>query len=210
MNNDKNYVIKYFEAIKKGLENTIYEVDQKSIKKEDFFGQLVSLTNKTKKINGRFFLIGNGASAAFSNHMALDWSKNGGVNSFSLSDSALLTALSNDYSYDDAFVEFLRIRDVSKNDIVITVSSSGNSTNIVKVLNYCKTANIKSVGFSGLKDDNYTRSLANFSLYVPKKTYGIVECVHQVFLHLWLDKSMNVYEWDRDDFQNMNSKEFKL
>ena len=142
--------------------------------------------------------------------MALDWSKNGDVNSFSLSDSALMTALSNDYSYDDAFVEFLRIRGVNKNDIIITVSSSGNSNNIVKVLNYCKAAKITTVGFSGLKDDNKTRSLANFSLYVPKKTYGIVECIHQVFLHLWLDKSMNIYEWKREDFQNMNSKEFKL
>tara|TARA_B100001059_G_C17730857_1_gene526112 strand:+ start:199 stop:825 length:627 start_codon:yes stop_codon:yes gene_type:complete len=205
-----NYETKYFNSIQNGLEETFYEFNEKKICKEDFFNQLISLTNKTKKIKGRFFFIGNGASAAFSNHMALDWSKNGDVNSFSLSDSALMTALSNDYSYDDAFVEFLRIRGVNKNDIIITVSSSGNSNNIVKVLNYCKAAKITTVGFSGLKDDNKTRSLANFSLYVPKKTYGIVECIHQVFLHLWLDKSMNIYEWKREDFQNMNSKEFKL
>tara|TARA_B110000238_G_scaffold195553_1_gene234942 strand:- start:505 stop:1131 length:627 start_codon:yes stop_codon:yes gene_type:complete len=207
---NKNYETKYLESIQNGLEKTFYEFNEKTISKEDFFDQLVSLTNQTKKVKGRFFFIGNGASAAFSNHMALDWSKNGDVNSFSLSDSALMTALSNDYSYNDAFVEFLRIRGVNKNDIIITVSSSGNSNNIVKVLNYCKVAKITTVGLSGLKENNKTRSLANLSLYVPKKTYGIVECVHQVFLHLWLDKSMDIYEWEREEFQNMNSKEFKL
>lgn len=207
---ENNYESKYFDSISNGLEDTLYEFNEKKICKEEFFNQLISLTNKTKQIKGRFFFIGNGASAAFSNHMALDWSKNGNVNSFSLSDSALMTALSNDYSYDDAFVEFLRIRGINKNDIIITVSSSGNSNNIVKVLNYCKAAKITTVGFSGLKDDNKTRSLANFSLYVPNKTYGIVECIHQVFLHLWLDKSMDIFEWKREDFQNMNSKEFKL
>lgn len=207
---ENNYESKYFDSISNGLEDTLYEFNEKKICKEEFFNQLISLTNKTKQIKGRFFFIGNGASAAFSNHMALDWSKNGDVNSFSLSDSALMTALSNDYSYDDAFVEFLRIRGINKNDIIITVSSSGNSNNIVKVLNYCRAAKITTVGFSGLKDDNKTRSLANFSLYVPNKTYGIVECIHQVFLHLWLDKSMDIFEWKREDFQNMNSKEFKL
>ena len=210
MNNDKNYETKYFDAIQHGLEATFYEINGKKISTEGFFNKLISLTNKTKKVKGRFFFIGNGASAAFSNHMALDWSKNGNVSSFSLSDSALMTALANDYSYVDAFVEFLRCRGVNRNDIIITISSSGNSENIVNVLNYCKTAKINTVGFSGLRENNKTRSLANLSLYVPNKTYGIVECVHQVFLHLWLDKSMDIFEWKRDDIQNMNSKEFKL
>tara|TARA_B110000003_G_scaffold121614_1_gene124008 strand:- start:4379 stop:5011 length:633 start_codon:yes stop_codon:yes gene_type:complete len=207
---DKNYESNYFESIQNGLKKTLFEIKKIKTSKESFFDQLVHLTIQTKKVNGRFFFIGNGASAAFSNHMALDWSKNGGVNSLSLSDSAIITALSNDYSYDDAFVEFLRIRGVNKNDIIITISSSGNSNNIINVLNYCKNAKITTVGFSGLKENNKSRFLANFSLYVPKKTYGIVECIHQVFLHLWLDKSMGIFEWEREDFQNMNSKEFKL
>ena len=205
-----NYESKYFEFISNGLEETLYEIENKSVLKEDFFNELVNLTSITKKLKGRLFFIGNGASAAFSNHMALDWSKNGGLYATSLSDSALLTALSNDYSYEQAFVEFLKIESVNKNDLIVTISSSGNSKNIINVLEYCNLAKIKTIGFSGLKNDNKTRLLADFSLYVPKKTYGIVECIHQVFLHLWLDKSMGIYEWEREDVQNMNSKEFKL
>tara|TARA_B100000787_G_scaffold151212_1_gene124163 strand:- start:278 stop:904 length:627 start_codon:yes stop_codon:yes gene_type:complete len=207
---ENNYESKYFEFISNGLEGTSYEIENKSVLKEVFFNELVNLTSITKKLKGRLFFIGNGASAAFSNHMALDWSKNGGLYATSLSDSALLTALSNDYSYEQAFVEFLKIESVNENDLVVTISSSGNSKNIINVLEYCNLAKIKTIGFSGLKNDNKTRLLADFSLYVPKKTYGIVECIHQVFLHLWLDKSMGIYEWEREDVQNMNSKEFKL
>jgi D-sedoheptulose 7-phosphate isomerase len=63
---------------------------------------------------------------------------------------------------------------------------------------------------SGLKKDNKSISLADYSIYVPMKTYGIVECIHQIFLHLILDESMDIFEWDRDEFQNMNSKNFTL
>ena len=48
--------------------------------------------------------------------------------------------------------------------------------------------------------------MADYAAYVPSKTYGMVECVHQVLLHLWLDQYMGIYEWERDDYQNMNSQ----
>ena len=55
----------------------------------------------------------------------------------------MLTALANDYSYEDSFLEFLKINNPTNNDLVITTSSSGNSPNIVSVLNYCCKMNIK-------------------------------------------------------------------
>ena len=76
--------------------------------------------------------------------------------------------------------------------------------------NYCKENNIKSLALSGLKKDNKSISLADYSIYVPMKTYGMVECIHQIFLHLILDESMEIFEWDRNEFQNMNSSNFKL
>jgi D-sedoheptulose 7-phosphate isomerase len=107
-------------------------------------------------------------------------------------------------------LEFLKIEKVSKDDLVITISSSGNSPNVVSVLDYCKENNIKSLALSGLKKDNKSITLANHSIYVPMKTYGMVECIHQIFLHLILDESMEIFEWKREDFQNMSAKEFKL
>lgn len=165
---------------------------------------------KLKNVKGKIYFFGNGASAAFANHMALDFSKNGKILARSLSDSALLTALSNDYSFEGAMVEYLKIEDVSKNDLIITISSSGNSPNIVNVLKYCKENQITTLALSGLKETNQSIPLSNFSIYVPMKTYGIVECIHQIFLHSILDESMQIFEWDRKDFQNMSSKDFKL
>jgi D-sedoheptulose 7-phosphate isomerase len=78
------------------------------------------------------------------------------------------------------------------------------------VLNHCKENKIKSLALSGLKNDNKSILLSDYSIYVPMKTYGIVECIHQIFLHLILDESMDILEWDRNEFQNMNSSNFKL
>lgn len=128
----------------------------------------------------------------------------------SLSDSALLTALSNDFSFENVMVEYLKIEGITNDDLVITISSSGNSQNIVSVLNFCKQNNIRSLSLSGLRKDNKSISMSDYSIFVPMKTYGIVECVHQVFLHLIMGESMNIFEWERDQVQNMNSLNFKL
>lgn len=206
----KNYFYNYSKSIYEGLNNSIFMYLNKEISSENFINELIKKTDNIKKNAARLFFIGNGASCAFANHMALDWSKNGGILSLSLSDSSLLTALSNDYSYETAFVEFLKINKINNDDLVVTISSSGNSPNIVNVLNYCKENNFNSFSLSGLKKNNESSKKAKYSIYVPSKTYGIVECIHQVLLHMWLDRSMNVKEWSRDYYQDMNSDNFTI
>ena len=205
-----NYAINYIHHLNKGLLESKCRIYSDQVELETFFSELVLQTVSIQKNKGRLFFFGNGASASFSNHMALDWSKNGGIIGFSLSDSSLLTALSNDYSYDDAFLEFLKINSPTSNDLIITTSSSGNSSNIVNVLEYCKKHNLKTFGLSGLNEGNKTDLLSNYSLFVPMKTYGMVECIHQIFHHLYLDKFMGIQEWNKNESQNMDSKNFKL
>ena len=206
----KNYYLNYFDSINQGLVNSEYFFKNKSIIPEHFFDSINEILIKLKTNKNIIYFFGNGASAAFANHMALDFSKNGKILSRTLSDSAMLTALSNDYSYENAMLEFLKIEGVTKDDLVITISSSGNSPNIISVLKYCKENDIKSLALSGLKKDNKSVELADYSIYVPMKTYGMVECIHQIFLHLILDELMEIFEWDRNDFQNMNASNFKL
>jgi D-sedoheptulose 7-phosphate isomerase len=210
MNMENKYYSNYFKSISQGLEKSLYYSNQEVSEPELFFQTINDILTKLRETGNKIYFLGNGASAAFANHMALDFSKNGKILSRSLSDSALLTALSNDYSYEKAMLEYLKIEGVSKDDLVITISSSGNSPNVVSVLEYCKENNIKSLALSGLKNDNKSIILADYSIYVPMKTYGMVECIHQIFLHLILDKSMGIFEWNREDFQNMNFTSFKL
>ena len=207
---DNKYFSNYFKAISLGLDSSLYYSNMDLTEPELFFLTIKEILNNLKETKSKIFFFGNGASAAFANHMALDFSKNGKILSRSLSDNALLSALSNDYSYENAMKEFLKIEGVSNHDLVITISSSGNSPNIVSALSYCKENNIKSLALSGLKKDNKSLLLADYSIYVPMKTYGMVECLHQIFLHLILDDFMEIYEWNRIDYQNMSSKDFKI
>ena len=205
-----HYHSKYIAAIHEGFLNSVMSISSKEVENQDFFNEIGLTLKKLKKNERKIYFFGNGASAAFANHMALDFSENGGILSKSLSDSAMLTALSNDYSYEKAMLEYLKIEGVSKYDLVITISSSGNSPNILNVLRHCKGNKIKTLALSGLKVDNNSVFLSDYSIYVPMKTYGMVECIHQIFLHLILDEFMEIYEWDRSDVQNMNASNFKL
>lgn len=206
----KNYYENYFESIFETLNESVYSIKKVEVDKILLFDNLLKITKEVNEKNGRIFFFGNGASAAFANHMALDWSKNGGINSISISDSAFITALSNDLNYDSVFKEFLKINKVNIDDLVVTISSSGNSANIVNVLELCNSIGVKTLALSGLKPNNKSVELANLSIYVPRKTYGIVECTHQIFLHMWLDEYMDIFEWQRDSFQNMNIDNYKI
>ena len=206
----ENYTKKYIESINKGLISSQFKINKEVINPEGFFNSLFKQTHKVKRENGRIFFFGNGASAAFSNHMALDWSKNGKVIAHSLSDSAMITALSNDYNYDDSFVEFLKINTPTKYDFVVTTSSSGNSPNIIKVLKFCSENSITTLSMSGLNKDNKSYIISDFSIFVDMKTYGIVECIHQIFHHIWLDSYLQIKEWEKTESQDMNFENFKL
>jgi D-sedoheptulose 7-phosphate isomerase len=149
------------------------------------------------------FMCGNGASAAFANHMALDWSKNAGVRTLSFADAAMLTALGNDFGGSAVFAAALRMY-ADAGDLLVTISSSGNSPNIVTAIDEANRLGLTVVTFSGLRSDNRTRGRGTVNLYVPAKTYGIVESAHQLWLHAWLDRHVGVREWELEEAEDMH------
>lgn len=140
--------------------------------------------------------------------MALDWTKNARVRSLAANDAIWHTALTNDLGGDEVFAEFLEIH-ARPGDLLTTVSSSGNSVNILKVIAKARSIGLKVVTFSGLRADNHSRTLGDVNVYSPAKTYGMVECAHQTLLHIWLDHFMDVTEWNRTECQNMKATEFR-
>lgn len=169
----------------------------------------VEILKEVQSGNGTQFFLGNGASAAFAEHMALDWTKNGGVRSLNPSSAVLLTALANDISFQDSFALFID-RYARPGDAVVTISSSGNSGNILKAIEAARKMQCKVITLSGLKPDNASRKSGDVNFYVPAKTYGIVECAHQVLLHMMIDSFMGIEEWEKTGYQNMNISEFRL
>lgn len=155
------------------------------------------------------YICGNGASAAFASHMSIDWSKNAGVRTLAFNDPALLTAVANDVGADALFSKGLAYYG-KPSDILVTVSSSGNSPNIFNAIEKARELSMHVVTLSGLRSNNKSRELGDLNFYVPAKTYGVAECAHQIILHMWFDRFLGVAEWSRETEQDMREDSYQL
>lgn len=144
------------------------------------------------KSRPRIFFIGNGGSNSISSHMYEDFGKMGRFETFAFSDPALITCYANDYGYENALAEWLKLY-FKKDDLLIAISSSGNSPNILNAVNTASEKGGKVISLSGFKPENKLRTRGNLNFYVPYESYGIVECYHQVILHVILDQYLA--EW---------------
>jgi len=151
-----------------------------------------SLCQEAKQNGRSMFFVGNGASAAMASHMAADFSKNCGCKALAFNDVALMTAISNDIRYDDCFALPLE-RFANAGDMLITVSSSGNSGNILKAITQARSFALAVVTVSGMRPDNRSRAMGDLNFWVPAETYGLVEASHQALLHCWLDTFLDLY-----------------
>jgi D-sedoheptulose 7-phosphate isomerase len=143
------------------------------------------LTGKVKAENATMFFAGNGASAMMAGHMAADASKNGGFRSQAFNDAALMTAIGNDEVFALPLSRF-----ADPGDVLVTISSSGNSPDIILAIESARTIGLTVVTVSGMGPDNRSRRMGDLNFYVPADTYGIAEASHQVLLHAWLDRFM--------------------
>ncbi len=188
----RNYYTEFCAAVGRALESV--EVSLRSgeyLDKEEGLSSLCSMSKAIRE-EGRYqFLCGNGASASFANHMALDWTKTANVPTFSFSDSALLTAMGNDLGYEHAFSAPLSWY-AKSGDLLLTISSSGNSPNILKTIEMARSKGMSVVTVSGMSSDNESRQLGDLNFFVPSNTYGVAESAHQVLLHAWLDRFLGI------------------
>lgn len=186
------YYEKYNNDVSLALSNTAATTEKSlSIDSETAFRQWVSMTRDVFGNKQTIYFIGNGASAAMASHMAADAVKNGKLRAMVFNDLSLMTAVSNDLDYTECFAEPLR-RFGLPGDLLISISSSGNSPNIIKGIEAAREQQLGVVTLSGMSPDNQSRKLGDVNFYVPADTYGIVECAHQVLLHCWLDLYMGV------------------
>ena len=134
------------------------------------------------------YVLGNGGSAATANHAATDWAKPnqrddfGGVHTVSLVNNiALLTAWANDTSFDEVFAAQLRSL-LHPGDVVIAVSGSGNSPNVLRAVEAARDAGAVSIGFSGF-DGGALGRMVDISVVIPCDSQGMIEDVHMALVH---------------------------
>ena len=175
-------ILNFFEDYK----NEVFDgINKISIKK---FTTAAKLIEKKILSDSNIFLCGNGGSAAIANHYICDFLKvlRTGTNLkpkfFSLiSNLETISAIANDTKYDEIFKYQLESL-ARKNDLVIFISSSGNSLNIRKALVYCNKNEISSIGFCGFKG-GYLKNNSTVSVHVDAKNYGVIEDSHHVLMH---------------------------
>jgi len=139
---------------------------------------------------GKVMFIGNGGSAGVCSHMAIDFSKNGGIRSVVFTDGSALTCLSNDFGFENVFSEQVALHGKA-GDVLIAVSSSGRSANILKAAEVARQVGISLFTFSGFDADNPLRRMGEYNLHIPSHEYGMVEVGHQLILHAVLDIEMS-------------------
>ena len=170
--NEKKFISKYLDLYKKNL----FERD---VSKEII--KLKKLLLKTKKSNNKIIIEGNGGSAAIASHVAVDFTKLNNIRTINFNEADLITCFANDYGYENWLAKALEYYSV-KDDLVILVSSSGRSPNIIKAAQRTKELKLKLVTLTGFDKNNPLKKLGDLNLWVDSRAYNIIENTHLIWL----------------------------
>ena len=151
--------------------------------------EAIKLLEETRKKQSTVYIFGNGGSASTASHFLCDFNR--GVSEklkkkyrfYCLNDNtAALLAIANDFGYEYVFVKQLENR-ICKNDVVIAISGSGNSKNVINAVQYAKKCGNKVIGLTGY-DGGKLKQMSDISLHVPVDDMQIAEDIHLFFDHL--------------------------
>lgn len=198
MKKSKQTVQEFTESYIVELKGTIDKLDVSRM--ELAIDMLMEAYKRERKI----FIVGNGGAASTASHMACDLGKGTlsrvydknekRLRVMSLTDNvSLLTAFANDVSFNEVFVQQLRNL-VEADDLIIFLSGSGNSPNMINAAKYAKECGAKTIGLLGFKTGGKLAKLVDCSIIVQSEHYGIIEDVHLMLNHIitsWLAKIKN-------------------
>lgn len=178
--------LKRFDQIKEILDGSraSFQGEIKELTQAAFIAQ--SLLKKTQMNKGKVVVIGNGGSAGIASHFSCDLMRSLGIHSQTLFDSNLITCMGNDFGYEEVFAKPLRII-LEENDLLVAVSSSGASPNILRACKVALQKNASIITLSGFSEKNPLRLLGDLNFWVPSFDYGLVEMVHFYLLHTIVD-----------------------
>ncbi|RME55695.1 SIS domain-containing protein [Candidatus Parcubacteria bacterium] len=168
-----------------------WQIGGESVNDAAFLSALEACFIDLKSKNGRIYALGNGGSAAIASHLVVDLINTLGVSGHVLHDASLLSCFANDYGYGNAFSHLLD-KLVTPHDMLILVSSSGASDNIIAAAEKMREIGGSIMSVTAFKPDNplreITRACNGFSIWVPTSRYGYAEVTHQLILHALIDK----------------------
>lgn len=136
---------------------------------------------KANAEGGKIIIIGNGGSSAIASHVSVDFTKAAGVRAINFNEADLITCLANDFGYEQWVSQALQFY-ADPGDVVILISSSGQSPNILNGAKQCQEMELKLITLSGFSKDNPLSNMGFINFWVDSTQYNVVEMVH----HIWL------------------------
>lgn len=165
------YIFKYLNK----LSNLIVDFSH-----EDFL-EIVKILKEIKRKKKKVILVGNGGSAAMASHVSVDLTKICKIRAINFNEADLLTCFANDYGYENWVQKALSFY-ADKGDLLICISSSGQSKNIINGAKFAKKIGCKVVTLTGFGKKNKVRKIGHVNLWINSKNYNLVEMTH----HIWL------------------------
>jgi len=150
----------------------------------NIYGELsifADLCRQVKATGNKLIFAGNGASASISSHAATDFTQHAKVRTICFNDHNLITCFANDYGYENWVASALEVYS-DPGDLVVLISSSGCSPNILNAAHYAKEQGLKTVTFSGFSSDNPLRQIGDLNFWVDCNKYNIVEATHLMWV----------------------------
>lgn len=147
---------------------------------------VLELLDQVRASNKKVIAIGNGGSASIASHLQMDLCNAAYIRTSSFDSTPMLTALSNDYGYPSVYERPISLW-LDSGDLLVAISSSGQSENILRAARTAREGGGHVITFSGFKPDNPLRSLGELNFYAPSTSYGHVEVAHMALAHSMAD-----------------------
>ncbi|OGL73289.1 hypothetical protein A3E39_01195 [Candidatus Uhrbacteria bacterium RIFCSPHIGHO2_12_FULL_60_25] len=151
--------------------------------------QTIAKFRESHAAGGKIIFLGNGGSAAIASHQSYDYWKNGKLRAMCFNDASLLTGSANDFGYPDVFTRPIAMF-AAPHDVVVAISSSGRSKNIVNAVAEAKRLGCFVLTLTAFGADNPLRKLGDINVYLNTTTYGHAELGHETILHAMLDHTI--------------------
>ena len=166
---------KYFKEYSNAISNLLNNIDT------DLINDSVRLINKVINNNKKIYIAGNGGSSSIASHVSVDFAKVAKIPSLTFNNSNLITCYANDYGYEEWIKESIKTF-CDKKDLLILISSSGTSKNIINGAQYCNDNQIDLITLSGFEINNPLQKLGNINFHVDSKDYNFIEMAHHIIL----------------------------
>ena len=181
-----SFLLKRLSEFSNLIEKTVFSVKNTDILFWQAKEKIHGILSESIRLKRKVFVIGNGGSSGIASHHVVDLVNVVKAPAFALSDSNLITCMGNDYGYPKIFSKPLENL-AHESDILIAISSSGQSQNILEACKVMRQKNGVIITLSGFKEDNPLRSAGDLNIWTGVHDYGLVESAHFFILHTFID-----------------------